>query len=359
MAEVQPPGYLQNAGAVNTAHLLRHAIQSSFAGATSNASLRVRGGVHPSLGSRFLVQQAGSPNMTVDVNQGVALVPGSEANDQAAYVCLSNTIKNIAITASNPTNPRIDIIVIKVQDSFYSGATDSWSTVVVTGTAAASPSAPAAPANSITIAQIAVGAGVTSIVNANITDTRTYSAGVGGLVTVANQTERDALADLYDGYPVWRRDTKNIEVYNGSAFVTFSAKGSAGASAQATTSGSDSTTSASYVNMAGTGSVTSFSFTKRNSATKVRLGMSAGWTNATATTLQRFGLQLNAVDYDCFQSILGVGGFTTASGFVLVGAGVVGAGTYTVQARWKRQGGTGTGSRGTNEWLAIEALEVD
>jgi hypothetical protein len=44
---------------------------------------------------------------------------------------------------------------------------------VVAGTPAGSPSAPATPANSISLATIAVAAGATTIVTANITDTRT------------------------------------------------------------------------------------------------------------------------------------------------------------------------------------------
>lgn len=358
MAEIQPPGYLQNAGSVNTALNLRHAISGHIAGAASNAALRIRQGVHPSLGSRFTVQQAGSPNMSVDVLNGFAMVAGTEVNAQAAYSCLSDTTKNVTIAASNPSNPRIDIIVLKVQDSFYSGATDSWSIVAVTGTAAGSPVAPAAPANSMIIANIAVGASVTSITNANITDTRPFYASVGGLVPVANQTERDALADLYDGYAVWRKDTKNIEVYNGSAFLSYTTKGAAGVSNQATTAGSDTTVSATYADMAGTGAVTSFSFTKQKTVTRVRLSMQGGW-SATATALVRFGLRMNSVDYDVTQAILGASGVGTFAGFQYVGTGVVAAGTYTIQARWKRTGGAGTAQRSTNEWLSIEATEID
>jgi hypothetical protein len=62
---------------------------------------------------------------------------------------------------------------------------------VVAGTAAASPTAPATPTNSISLATIAVAAGATSILNANITDTRvsvTTNLPVGDLTEVQGGT---------------------------------------------------------------------------------------------------------------------------------------------------------------------------
>jgi hypothetical protein len=59
-----------------------------------------------------------------------------------------------------------------VQDAYYTGSLNDVILQVVAGTPAGSPVAPALPANSISLATIAVGAGATSITNANITDTR-------------------------------------------------------------------------------------------------------------------------------------------------------------------------------------------
>jgi hypothetical protein len=161
--------------------------------------------------------------MTVDVGSGHILVPGTENAKQALYSCFNDATKNVSIAASDPSLPRIDIIVAKVQDAFYSGATNAWSIVAVTGTAAGSPAVPTAPANAIILAQIAVGAGVTSIVNANITDRRFYLAATGGLTPVASQTERDALAGVYSGLPVWRSDRESLEIRGASAWNEFRA----------------------------------------------------------------------------------------------------------------------------------------
>lgn len=244
MSEVNPPGFLQNAGAVNTAEILREAFNSLIAGTASSAiSWRSRGGVHPSHGGAYAVTQNGSPNMSVNVATGVAWVPGSEVPKQAVYNCFSDTIVNKTIAASDPSLPRIDIVVLKVQDSFYSGGTNSWSIAVVTGTAAGSPAVPTAPANSIILAQIAVAAGATTIVTGNITDRRIFLSAVGGLLAVTSKAERDALFSLYSGYPVWRADLNVINVYTGSEWRWFARP------TVASTAASETTTSTSYVDL--------------------------------------------------------------------------------------------------------------
>jgi hypothetical protein len=79
----------------------------------------------------------------------------------------------LTITTADPTNPRIDLVCATVRDAFYSGANNDVIFQVIAGTPAGSPVAPALPANSISLATVAVGAAVTQINTANITDTRT------------------------------------------------------------------------------------------------------------------------------------------------------------------------------------------
>jgi hypothetical protein len=147
--------------------------------------------------------------MSVDVKTGSALIPGTENPHGAVYSVFSDSDKNVSIAASNPSLPRIDLIVLKVQDSQYSGATNAWSIVVVTGVAASSPAVPTAPANSLILAQIAVGAGVTSITNGNITDRRPWLTAAGGITVVRSLAERDALVAPYDGTIVLRTDAND------------------------------------------------------------------------------------------------------------------------------------------------------
>lgn len=221
MTEVTPPGFLQNAGNVHTAEILRSSYSGLLAGVVSSGSLVARGGVVPSMGGALAVTQNGSPNMSVNVASGQAYVPGTEGTKQGTYVCVNDATKNITITAADGTNPRIDLIVAKVQDTLYSGATNSWSLVVVTGTPAGSPAAPTAPANSVTLAQIAVGAGVTSIVTANITDKRFYASALGGVISCTSTT-RPATTTVPAGQLVYETDTTLIRMLVGSSWKLIS-----------------------------------------------------------------------------------------------------------------------------------------
>src|SRR5258706_15296692 len=134
MVEINPPGFLQNAGSVHTAEILREGFNGLVAGAWINNAQRARGGVHPSLGFQLKVQAAGSPNMTVDILNGHVYIPGSENALQGSYSCFNSSTVNRAIAASDPSLPRIDLVVAKVQDTFYSGGANTWSIVVSTGT---------------------------------------------------------------------------------------------------------------------------------------------------------------------------------------------------------------------------------
>ena len=88
------------------------------------------------------------------------------------YTTYNDATTVLSITTANPTNPRIDLVCATVRDAYYTGAFNDVILQVVAGTPAGSPVAPTLPANSISLATVAVGAGATAITNANITDTR-------------------------------------------------------------------------------------------------------------------------------------------------------------------------------------------
>jgi hypothetical protein len=213
MAAVTPPGFLQNAGNVHTAEITRDAFSSTIALPRSGGSLVPRGGVVPDLGGVLAVTQNGTPNMSVNVASGHIYVPGTESGKQGVYSCLNDATLNVTIAAADPSQPRIDIIVAQIRDAFYSGASNDFRIVAVTGTPAGSPSAPATPANSLVIATIAVAAGVTSIVNANITDNRYYLTTVGGQ-TFCTSATRPPLVGL--GHRIYESDTGLFRYWSGS-----------------------------------------------------------------------------------------------------------------------------------------------
>lgn len=119
-----------------------------------------------------VTQKGGGADMSVDVNTGRCIVQGTEATYQGSYFCQNQGTTNLAIGAADATNPRIDLVVAQVRDSAYSGADDDWRLYVVPGTAAASPSEPAIPANSYVLARVDVAASASSITNGDITDRR-------------------------------------------------------------------------------------------------------------------------------------------------------------------------------------------
>jgi len=127
------------------------------------------------------VTQSGTPAMSVSVALGRAIVTNDEGNF-GKYLIENDAAVTKTIAASDPSNPRIDMVTAQVYDATdISGAVNAWALIVITGTPAASPAAPSLPLNALSLATITVAAGVTTIVNANITDART-------IVTLTSKT---------------------------------------------------------------------------------------------------------------------------------------------------------------------------
>jgi hypothetical protein len=110
--------------------------------------------------------------MNVYVADGWAAIVGTTQADMGTYVAYNDASVLLTITTANPTNPRIDLICMTVNDSYYSGVADNVVFQVIAGTPSATPVAPSLPANSISLATVYVGAGALSITSGNITDTR-------------------------------------------------------------------------------------------------------------------------------------------------------------------------------------------
>jgi hypothetical protein len=125
------------------------------------------------IGSASLAVTQNSPvGMSVRVASGWAAIVGTTQSNMGVYTAFNDATTTLTVTSSDVTNPRIDRVVVTVRDAYYSGAFNDVIFQVIAGTPAPSPTAPAVPANSISLATLAVGANVTSILAANITDTR-------------------------------------------------------------------------------------------------------------------------------------------------------------------------------------------
>lgn len=127
-------------------------------------------------GSLEVTERAAGANMSVDVAAGRGWVLGDSAGFQGYYVVANDAPVNLAVAASDATNPRKDIVIAEVRDAFYAGASNDWRLRVVTGTAAATPTEPAVPDTALKLAVVDVAAGATSVTNATITDSRAQAA---------------------------------------------------------------------------------------------------------------------------------------------------------------------------------------
>jgi hypothetical protein len=123
--------------------------------------------------SSLAVSQSATPAMSVQVATGWGALVGNYTTNMGVYQFYNDAATTLSVTTANPTNPRIDRVVVTVSDSYYTGVSNTVAFQVIAGTPAGSPVAPATPSMSISLATIAVAAGATSITNANITDTRT------------------------------------------------------------------------------------------------------------------------------------------------------------------------------------------
>ena len=135
------------------------------------------------------ITQNGGGNMSVNVSSGWAAIVGTTQANMGTYMAYNDASTNLTISTASPSNPRIDLIVITINDAYYTGTLNNVSFQVIAGTPAASPTVPATPANSLALGQIAVGTSVTSILTANITNYGTLATSpFGNVSTTGTQT---------------------------------------------------------------------------------------------------------------------------------------------------------------------------
>jgi hypothetical protein len=190
--------------------------QSPFtAGATPARPLGARSGVRP--GTSTATVTATATAWTCGPHAG--LLDVETAAEAGPYTYAVDTSVTGAITASNASNPRVDLIYVQVTDAAEDGAAPGQPAVVtvgyLAGTASASPVAPALPARSIGLARINVpktGGG-----NPTVQWIAPYAVGAGGLLPVWDQAERDALTKT-EPLLVWRLDKHWAELWNGSGW---------------------------------------------------------------------------------------------------------------------------------------------
>lgn len=354
MALDTPPGWLQNAGAVHTAEQLRTFVGGLVGGLGIASSVtRTRGAVVPQLGTAMVVTQNGTPNMTVNVGTGVAYVEGTEGATQGMYAVRNGTVFNVAIaTAPGAGLNRIDLIVAKVQDTQYSGATDAATIVAVTGTASASPSAPSAPNNSLVLAQVFVGALVTSILTGNITDKRFLMAAAGANIP-CNSTTRPTV--LYDGLSIFEYDTNLFSWTDGATWFPQS-QWVQGQNIWSPPTTGNSFSSTSYVNLTLNSVVQTISMTKRYASTRLKVQFHGSGFVTVQPTVINIAVLIGGTDFDIVRHSYNAASSHLPFSNTRYISGIA-AGAFTATARVKVSANTLTIDSGDNFSLTVEEVQ--
>ena len=150
----------------------------------------------------LVVSPTSTASMKVEVGSGVAIIAPPRTAFTTGYYIVTNTEKyTVTVPASNASNARIDIIVIKAHDSeLIADDTDNVSIEVIQGTPGAVPVAPNVPAMCLELARIRVEAN-SSVISSSVIDNSASPVAAlvrdigGGFYPVSSNTEISTLLD--------------------------------------------------------------------------------------------------------------------------------------------------------------------
>lgn len=152
------------------------------------AALLSEGVLDPDDGGLLVTERAAGASMSVDVAAGTCVVEGTEQADQYTYLCVFEDGDNLPVDSADPSDPRVDRVVVRVYDSAVSGTVDKAEVEVLTGTPDASPEPPSVPDSAVTLALVTVNAGTASITDADVSDERPTGSAGGLSEATANAT---------------------------------------------------------------------------------------------------------------------------------------------------------------------------
>lgn len=175
-----------------------------------------------------VIQRGAGANNSVDVRAGGIIVPGTESGVQGYYYAANDAVVNVPMsTAAHATLPRIDTVLVRIRDSFYTTASNDAEIVYQAGTAASSPVPPNLDSlgyeNYWRLADISVPANDNTIITSDITDQRTSTSitpaqgravGLGGVIPCTSTT-RPSLPRK--GQFIWESNTRRILINEGTA----------------------------------------------------------------------------------------------------------------------------------------------
>lgn len=177
MAVDTPPAFLQ-AGSYSASRDRLHLISARHLPTALNTTdIAARSGI---LGGQSGRQANFSmTNWDVTVGRFIAVIENTFASQPGDYQVFNLASQVLSVTPASTTTNRIDIIGVRVQDAFYSGALNQADLVVVQGTpAAGTPADPALPASFMPIVRVTVNANTSTGI---LTGMRKRTATMGSL----------------------------------------------------------------------------------------------------------------------------------------------------------------------------------
>jgi hypothetical protein len=141
MAAINPPGFLHNVS-THTALTNRHSSGAGLLLPDAVGSLRSVGGTRTP--TDLVVTYLSGTD--VSLSAGLAYVPQAQNPIGGTYVVANDGAITFTLGARHATLNRYDLIVARVQDSFYSGSNNTSDFIVIGGTAASTPVDPSLPA---------------------------------------------------------------------------------------------------------------------------------------------------------------------------------------------------------------------
>jgi hypothetical protein len=212
---LKSPLYMENNTDSQNADEFRLLTKGLLGGVTGTTS----GVAHPD--HLRVTERAGTPTMGVDIAPGHIFIEGSRNSAQGTYHLYNDAVIQVPFADSDPTNPRIDIVYIRLRDSAYDvGFTgdDDAEPRVEQGVAAAVPVAPTiTDEDYIELARVLVPASATAIEDGDITDTRARVRSLDGKLVVPTVGLLPSIA--FKGQGGYTLDTGKEYRYSGSAWV--------------------------------------------------------------------------------------------------------------------------------------------
>lgn len=299
--------------------------------------------------------------MTVDVSPFTAWVDGGVSDAQGGYTFVSDATETLTLTAGHASLERTDVVIAEVRDTNHDGSGSTDARVrILQGTPGSG--TPALPTNALALRNITVPAGLSAgtggLTSGNLsTDRRTYTTGLGGVLTVASQAERDALPAIA-GSMVYRSDLDRLETRSTAGWEPVSADEVAlwrpVANAMTFT---DQTTYAVMSNATERTAMTA-QFTKAAANTKLQVSISAtiGMVSGAVQAIL-LGVRIGGTDYDVARGVgMGANTYTTlAASRPITG---LAAGAVTLEPVFKASGTSSFSFSNTYTTVSLSVREI-